>query len=342
MPLKINVISESAFTVQGHGVHTAFTETIDALKSYTDCDVVENTNRSADIIHLHTIGPYSLRKLLWGQGVKVVSAHVTPDSFVGSLVGAKYWYGLAAAYLRWFYNRADAVLAVSAEVVEELKRLGVRKPVHLVPNTIQTAQFAATPEERRQLRDRLGIAQDAFVVLGSGQVQPRKRLDSFVVAAQELPKLLFVWVGGIPFKGLAADSSAMERLMRDHPANVMFPGLLPREQVVDYYRAADVFFLPSNQETFGIVIVEAAAAGLPVVLRDIEQYRDTFGDGYERGTDETFARILGRLAEDRQYYAKWQEAAGAIAERYDAKAGAERLMEIYRQVLKVCIKNERL
>src|SRR5689334_20283862 len=89
--MKVNVVSESAFTVQGHGVHTAFTETVDALRDYTDWEVAANGRERADVVHIHTVGPYSLARLLWWRGAKVVSAHVTPDSFVGSLVGAKYW-----------------------------------------------------------------------------------------------------------------------------------------------------------------------------------------------------------------------------------------------------------
>ena len=89
--MKVNVISESAFTVQGHGVHTAFTETVDELRDYTDCEVLVNSNQPADILHIHTVGPYSLSKIWFAKGAKVVSAHVTPDSFVGSLAGARYW-----------------------------------------------------------------------------------------------------------------------------------------------------------------------------------------------------------------------------------------------------------
>jgi 1,2-diacylglycerol-3-alpha-glucose alpha-1,2-galactosyltransferase len=331
--MKVNVISESAFTVQGHGVHTAFTDTIAALRDYAKVDVEANTDRPADVIHIHTVGPYSLKKLLWGKGVKVVSAHVTPDSFVGSLIGAKYWYGLAKMYLRWFYNRADGVLGVSGEVVDELKRMGVRKPVYLVPNTIETRLFTPSEAIREASREKLKIPKDAFVVIGNGQVQPRKRIDTFVAAAKALPNVRFVWVGGIPFKKLAAESGPMAEVMRKHPRNMTFTGQIEREDAIAYYHAADLFFLPSAQETFGIVIVEAAAAGLPVLLRDLEQYRETFGAGYEKGSDDTFADIIERFSTDKAYYEKWQHASARIARLYDSKAGATRLMEVYGAVM---------
>ncbi|HEX8390151.1 MAG TPA: hypothetical protein VF597_01915, partial [Candidatus Saccharimonadales bacterium] len=111
--LKVSVVSESEFSVQGHGVHTAYVELTNALKKLSDVEVVVNQRGPADITHLHTVGIYALRRLLWDKNKKVVSAHILPASLVGSLVGAKVWLPLAKAYLRWFYNKADLVFAVS-------------------------------------------------------------------------------------------------------------------------------------------------------------------------------------------------------------------------------------
>ena len=54
--LSVNVVSESVFTVRGHGVHTAFEEHVNALKSYTDYSVKINSKRPTDIVHVHTVG----------------------------------------------------------------------------------------------------------------------------------------------------------------------------------------------------------------------------------------------------------------------------------------------
>jgi 1,2-diacylglycerol-3-alpha-glucose alpha-1,2-galactosyltransferase len=336
--MKVNVISESAFTAQGHGVHTAFTETLDALHEYSSIDAQANTSRPADVTHIHTTGPYALKKLLWDRGAKVVSAHVTPDSFVGSLIGAKYWYRAARWYLTWFYNRADVVLAVSEEVTEELSRMGVKKPVVLVPNTIRTELYRNTLEKRQVARRNLGIPEDAFVVMGSGQVQPRKRIDVVIKCAKALPEVTFIWVGGMPFKQLAADHAGMAKVMDEHPRNVRITGVVDRAEVIQYYQASDLFFLPSAQETFGIVIVEAAAAGLPVLLRDLAQYRKTFANGYEKGSGRNFAELIDRFRRDKEYYRHWQKAASVIAQRYDAKVGIEALTKAYEQAIQLATK----
>jgi 1,2-diacylglycerol-3-alpha-glucose alpha-1,2-galactosyltransferase len=333
--LTVNVVSESAFTVQGHGVHSAFLDTMRVLREHTDFVVKSNSSTPTDVIHIHTIGPYSLAKLLFGKGAKVVSAHVTPDSFVGSLVGAKYWYGLAKAYLAWFYGRAEAVLAVSKEVEIELKRMGVTKPIYVVPNTIDVQEFRSSPQVKAAIRKKLGISPDKFVVVGCGQVQPRKRVDIYIDLAKRLPDIQFIWLGGMPFKLAAADSGHMKHIMRaeNHPSNMLFTGMVDRKVVADYYRASDMFFLPSVQETFGIVIVEAAAAGLPLLLRDLPQYSDTFGEGYVAGTDKTFEDEILRLRNDREYYENAKARSGTVAKEYEGQAGAKRLSEVYQSVV---------
>ena len=121
--MKVVQVSESEFSVQGHGVHTAFVETTNALRRQPDIEVVVNSREPADIRHIHTVGMYAWRQLLFGKGKKIISGHIVPDSLVGSLRLAKGWKGMASWYLKYFYNRADAVIAVSDATRDELQRI---------------------------------------------------------------------------------------------------------------------------------------------------------------------------------------------------------------------------
>jgi 1,2-diacylglycerol-3-alpha-glucose alpha-1,2-galactosyltransferase len=331
--VRVNVVSESAFGIQGHGVHTAYLEHIACLEKRSDVSVVTNSRKRSDIVHIHTVGAYSLGKLLFSAGKKVVSAHVIPESFVGSLVGAQLWAPLAKWYLHWFYSRADAVIAVSDDTKKNLIAMGVKKPVHVVYNSIDTTKYATSAAHKKKARSELGITADAWVVIGAGQVQPRKRIDSFIDTATKLPDMRFIWVGGMPFGKVAADHSAMSRLMESPPENVTFSGIVPFEEMRKYYQAADVFFLPSAQETFGLVVVEAAAAGLPVILRDIPDYAETFKGDVVMADDATFVAELTKLRSDQAYYTKLKSSAKRIATRYDSKAGAEVLTTLYKSLL---------
>jgi len=328
----INVISDSAFTVQGHGVHTAYTEHLEGLKKYSPyLEVHTNeTGLNADIVHIHTVGLYGIRFLLSRKCLVFVSAHVVPDSFVGSLVGAKLWYPFAKMYLKWFYNRADGVFAVSQEVADQLKKMKVKSPIYVVPNMLDTEAFANSTKKKAEARKKLKIDRDKFVVVCSGQVQPRKRVDSFLACAKALTEIKFIWVGGIPFKRAAANYSEMQKVMQTAPDNVTFTGVIKHEEVVAYYQASDVFFLPSEQETFGIVMIEGASAGLPVLLRDNDQYKITFKDWYLSAHDDKgFIETIKRLSTDNKYYQLAADKSAKIAKRYDTKTVMEQINSIY-------------
>lgn len=328
--LRVNMISETTFTVRGHGVHTAFKEMTSGLMAHPNVDVKVNTFRPADITHIQTIGGYSLLHLWFGSGKKVISVHVIPDSFTGSLRGAKYWYGLSAWYLRQFYGRADRLLAVSEEVKDTLiKQLRITKPIDVVYNTIDAAQYHTSSTDHQAARHSLNIPDDTFVVAGNGQIQPRKRFDIFLKLARDLPHFRFFWIGGIPFKHLGADFAAMQAMIAAAPANLTVTGVIELAQVRRYFQAADAFILPSNQENHPLAVLEAAASGLPIVVRDIKEYDSAFHNDVLRGNDSSFKSILIKLHRDPKYRADSIAKAKLIAARFDNVAGSQRLIELY-------------
>ena len=92
--------------------------------------------------------------------------------------------------MKWFYNRADKVLAVSGTVADILHTdLGVPKEkIETFYNTIDMQRYVTGPKEKTAARARLDLSDNDFIVLGNGQVQPRKRLDIFVkIFASTIP-----------------------------------------------------------------------------------------------------------------------------------------------------------
>ncbi len=335
--IKIDMISESEFTVQGHGVHTAYTEITSALKQRNDTEVAINVaHPDADIIHTQTIGLYSLRKLRQSSAKKVIAGHIIPASLVGSIKGMGRLQWLVRRYMKWAYSKADLVLACSGMVRDEMiGPMGLKNRVEVLYNTVDMQKYAHTKADTIAVRKALGIKKDAFVVLGNGQVQPRKRLDTFFAVAQALPEVQFVWVGGIPFKHLGAEYGKMQDMIRSAPKNVIITGVVPYETVIQYLHAADVFFLPAEQENHPMCVLEAAGAGLPIILRDIAEYNDTFRpDAQFISTDDDAVEAITKLRDSTVFYKEQQIAAGKIAQRFDSKAGAERLMAFYRELLK--------
>jgi len=330
--LTVDIVSETPFTAQSNGVHTAFVQMVDALEK-VGVRAVPNAKDRCDIVHIHTVGPYSLLKLLANKRRSVVSAHLVPDSFVGSLALAKLWKPLAKMYLSFFYSLPKAVVAVSPSVRDELKEMGVKKDIFYIPNGVDLDKFRRCEQTRDRLRARLGIAEDAFVVISVGQVQPRKGVQTFIDTARELPDVTFLWIGGTPFEWLSADYDGMQKLMKDTPRNLRFIGEVPLDDMPAYYNAADVLFFPSVQETFGLVVVEAGAAQLPLLMSRLSTYEALFGKGYIPGTRETFKDYVLQLKNDHKFYEEYAQRAFEIATRYDDVKQAEELVRVYEGIL---------
>ena len=255
---------------------------------------------------------------------------------IGSLVMAQYWYPVASSYMKYFYKKADKVLAVSTGVkdvlVDEMKI--PNKNVKVFYNNIDMGRYKTTEKDKKQARKELGFKDDEFIVVGVGQAQPRKRVDVFVDMAEKNPDIKFIWIGGIPFKKLGADRKAMESLLENSTDNMKFPGIVKHEKVKKYLQAADVFCLPAEQENHPMCVLEAAGVGLPIVLRDIEEYNDTFKGDAIMCKDKDFAKEISKLKEDKEYYKKWQKKSDVIAEKYDSKNAAAELVELYKDLLK--------
>ncbi|MFX0537205.1 glycosyltransferase family 4 protein [Ornithinimicrobium sp. Y1847] len=336
--LVVNMASESDVSVQGHGVHTAYVELATALERRPDVTLIRghySERVECDVYHLHTLGTKVWRKILDPGAKKVVSAHVIPDSLVGSIRLARWWRPAARAYMRWFYGRADKVLAVSGTVARALETELKVAPerIEVLYNTIDMDAYRTTLADRAIARAELELDADTFVVVGVGQVQPRKRIDLFVRMAREHPEVLFIWVGGIPFKHLGANYAAMKKLMSEVPDNMVITDVVPHPQVKTILQSADVFCLPAEQENHPMCILEAAGVGLPIVARDLREYDDSFGDDILRCEDDDFGAAIGRLRFDEAEREKWREASVRIRERFDSAAAAERLVGIYRELV---------
>lgn len=117
-------------------------------------------------------------------------------------------------------------------------------------------------EERRSLRQKLGIGEGKMLV-SVGQFIPRKGFDILIHAAAQLSKDMGVYIiGGIP-------TPEYEELKETcNASNVHFVGFLSKDALAEYYKAADLFVLQTREDTWGLVINEAMAYGLPVITTD--------------------------------------------------------------------------
>lgn len=331
--MKVNIISETEFFAgsKNQGVHTAYFNMVQMLKQ-KEVEVIINSKGKADITHIQTIGPLSLYKILSSRPT-VISAHVIPDSFVGSIVLARYWYWEAKMYLRFLYNRADLVLAVAPKVKDELQKIGVNKRIEVFPNPIDTKVFKKDKKLRIEGRKILGLSETDKIVICVGQVQPRKGVSSFLETARKLTKFKFVWVGGRPMAKLTAETSKLDEELAAAPENFSIFNNIAYSQMPAVYNAADIFFFPSFQENAPMAVIEAAATGLPLLMRGLEEYKLLYPNDYLVSDEQEFTKEIEKLLTDKKYYSTWQKKSLELANHFSFATLGDKLVNYYQELI---------
>ncbi|MDN2453786.1 glycosyltransferase family 4 protein [Lactobacillus sp. UCMA15818] len=299
--LKIQMFS-SATKVKGQGVGSAYTELIGLLRKKLSGKLEISINKfsKSDISHYHTIDPlFFLTTFFPGRGRKIGYVHFLPETLEGSLKLPWIIKKVVYRYVIAFYRRMDHLVVVNPIFIKDLEKYGISKDkITYIPNFVsRDVFFSQNTEGKIKIRERLGIAQNKFVILGVGQVQERKGVPDFIELAKKLPEFQFVWVGGFSFGKITDGYDELKKVVDNPPKNLIFPGIVDRIQMNDYYNAADVFLLPSYNELFPMSILEAFSTGTPVVLRSLELYEVILKGYYLSGKDVAeFEVILRNLA----------------------------------------------
>jgi 1,2-diacylglycerol-3-alpha-glucose alpha-1,2-galactosyltransferase len=319
--LSITMFS-SADSVQGQGVGSAYTEQVELIKSGASdlFDVsVNKWNSKPDIQHFHTVDPIFFTKIKSKNALNVAYCHFLPDTLEGSLRIPKAFMPFVSSYVTGFYKSADKLVVVNPSFINQLVKYGIdRSKIEYIPNFVSKEKFHPLAEpDRKRWREKFGLKQDAFTVLGCGQVQTRKGVWDFVHTAELLPDIQFVWAGGFSFGPMTDGYEELKELMKNPPANVSFIGMVSRDDMVHIYNMVDTLFIPSYNELFPMTILESVNLSKPLVIRDLELYEDILFDHYLKGhTNEDFAAHIRALADEPQMYEKWSQESDKLAEFY--------------------------
>ena len=280
-----------------------------------------------DLIHLHEplMPALPLTVLRHSQSVNVGTFHAFRNTPL------TYFYG--KPILRPFFRKLHGHIAVSTaarDFVGEYFPADYR----IIPNGIDFFRFCT----RYPRLDSLG--DDRPTVLFVGRLEKRKGLRFLLRAWPEVlrrqPEARLVVVGrGRPLEGYRRFAARQGW----SPSDVVFAGYVPDEDLPRYYQAADVFCAPNTgQESFGIVLLEAMAAGAPIVAADIPGYRDVVTHEREGLLVETknagaLADAIRRLLANPSLRASMRAAGQAKARRYDWPSVAGEVLDYYAHVL---------
>jgi glycosyltransferase involved in cell wall biosynthesis len=235
------------------------------------------------------------------------------------------------------YSRCDAVIALSKKSQNQLDSW--REEYWYDVTTVPTGINALRKPSESQIakfKAMHGIATTDEVVLYAGRLSAEKNLDILIPMIKKVlkkrPNARLLYVGDFDYREtleqLAADSGVGDR--------ITFTGALPREDLGVAYASACVFAFPSLTDTQGLVLHEAAHAGLPFVLidRDVSEVVHDGVNGFvARNNPTSFADCVVKLLEDETQRLRFSEASKQLARTYGEYSQTKKLEQIYQQAL---------
>ena len=235
-------------------------------------------------------------------------------------------------------KRVSTLVAPTQKVENTLQSSGMDTPISVVPSGISLQQhFQRLPEaERHRRRLELGIGEEDLVLINLGRLGGEKNLgellELFAEARKKNDGLKFLIVGDGPAKN-DLEKQAQQLGVADY---VIFTGMVPPDQVQNYYQLGDIFVSASTSETQGLTYIEAAANGLPLLCRQDDCLADVLEEGengYEYTSAEEFLDAIDTMMDDESWRAAAARRSEEIAASFDKKAFGEAIENVYESVL---------
>jgi len=252
-----------------------------------------------DVVYIATEGPLGSSALKAARALEIPVAsgfHTRFDHYTQHY-GVGWLESLTRAYLRRFHNRCQLTLVPTRALQEKLEGQGFQNTA-LVARGVDTQLFS--PEHRDEgLRRDWGLMPHDIALIYVGRLAPEKNLKLAVETWQEIlhhsPSARLILVGDGPMRGT---------LQKDYP-DIIFCGMHRGESLARHYASGDLFLFPSLSETFGNVVIEAMASGLPVLgyrdaaVREFIRHGEN-GLAIERNNREAYIQAAVQLSQNHE------------------------------------------
>jgi len=277
-----------------------------------------------DILHFHEplMPALPMTMLRMSTTANVGTFHAFAKSNVG------YYYG--RPLLQPYLGQLHQAIAVSDPARDFVTRYFPDFPMHVIPNGVDLGFYKPGHAPIRHLRD------DLLNILFVGRLEKRKGLGDLLRAyrsiIERIPQTRLIIVGDGPLRGRVESYIARHRL-----PNVVMAGYVPQNVKPRYYNSADIFCAPATgAESFGIVLLEALASGLPVVATEVPGYMSVLEPGRDSITVQPrnwreLAASLVILARDRELRRRMGDYALHKARRYSWDRVAAEVVEVYKE-----------
>jgi glycosyltransferase involved in cell wall biosynthesis len=244
---------------------------------------------------------------------------------------------IVESLIAMIYSRCDAVIALSQKSEKQLSSW--REEYWYDITTVPTGINALKKPTQTQIdlfKSKYGIAKKDEVILYAGRLSAEKNLDLLIPMIKKVirqrPNARLLYVGDFDYRE-TLEQMAHESGVGDR---ITFTGALPRESLGVAYASADVFAFPSLTDTQGLVLHEAAHAGLPFIIVDryvSEVVRDGENGFVARNNPTHFAECVIKLLEDKKLRAQFGEASKQLARQFGEYTQTKKLEQIYQEAI---------
>ena len=283
----------------------------------------------AHLFHPMMTGIPTMAMLKWMDVPTVTSFHLDyarlANQFRLGLLDLGFTRPLLDELTRSIFNWADVSLAPSRLVRAQMQKLGIHK-VGLWRRGVDAHSFHPRFRSEAMRRKMTQGNPDDTLLIYVGRLSDEKQIDHIRPALEQLPGTRLAIIGDGPAR------PSLEAHFAGLPA--AFMGYLRGKELSQAYASADIFVFPSRLETFGLVVVEAMAAGLPVVASRVGGVTDVVSEGvtgytFDSGDTAMLVEGIGKIAQSRDNIRQMGKQARAYAQMQSWDAIMDEVIEIY-------------
>lgn len=331
--MKVLLYTENEKMLGKSGLGKAIKHQMEALEN-NNIEYTKNPKDDYDIVHINYYGPksYMLAKNAKKNGKKVVyHAHSTEEDFRNSFILSNQ---IAPLFKKWLikcYTLGDVILTPTPYSKRLLKNYEIKNPIIDISNGININFFERNEELGKKFRKDFGYKKADKVIMGVGLYIERKGILDFVELAKRLPEYKFIWFGYSP---LAFSPKKIKDAVNTKLDNLVFAGYVEPEVLRGAYSGCDLYLFPTLEETEGIPIMEACAARIPALIRDIPVFNEWLIDGINvhKAKDlEEFETKIKQILGGK--LPNLTEEGYKVAQSRDIKKVGKKLISVYKQVM---------
>lgn len=332
--MKILLYTENEKLISKSGLGKAIKHQMRALEE-NNIEYTTDPNDDYDIIHINYYGPmsYMLAKKAKKMGKKVIyHAHSTEEDFRNSFILSNQ---IAPAFKNWLikcYTLGDHILTPTPYSKKLLRSYGITNPITDISNGIDVKFFEKNVELGKKFRKEFNYKPNDKIIMGVGLYIERKGILDFVELAKRLPEYKFIWFGHSP---LVASPQKIREAVNTKLDNLIFAGYVEPEILRGAYSGSNLYLFPTLEETEGIPIMEACAAKIPTLIRDIPVFSEWLKDGvnvYKAKNVDEFEKKIKQIIEGN--LPDLTEEGYKVALSRDIKKVGNKLIKIYQKVVK--------